>query len=423
MAVGLGRAAVFDDRLSSAVRRRVGSQQRLERMMNVVIVRDRASAGGGIHNYYEALRPHLTAACRFVDVGRGHEWFGASGRARQRATWTRLVADWSALLLQLLRLPDLVHLNPGLDASTRRSLRRDAVNLWLAKLFRRPVLVFWRGWDNHAVGAAEFPGGKNGLLCKTYQLADAHVVLSREFEQDLRRWRFSAPIHLETTVAADEVLERSPKKRILEGKPINLLFLSRIEVEKGVFELFETFSLLEGRQPGRYTLTLAGDGESLVGLRQRVKDLGLQGVAFPGYVTAEQKIQCYLNASIFCFLSSHGEGMPNAVLEAMAMGLPIVSSDAGGLRDVLCDGETGFVLQPERSGSLGTRFCAEAVADRIEKIASDPDLYDRISAHNQLLAQQRFAAAKVAQRLESIYRQVLTSCAHGIQKFPAASVK
>ena len=92
-----------------------------------------------------------------------------------RSTILRLLWEWLSLINKLLRFPDLVHINPGLDIKTRRSLRRDAVNVWLAKLFRRPVLVFWRGWDNAACGTSEFPGGNNSWLCRTYRRADAHV--------------------------------------------------------------------------------------------------------------------------------------------------------------------------------------------------------------------------------------------------------
>lgn len=378
-------------------------------MNHVVIVRDRGSAGGGIHNYYQALRPYFTIAYQFVDVGRAHRFYETSeagGKSRQ-STAVRLIADCWALVRHLFRLPDLVHVNPGLDATTRRALRRDAVNIWLAKLFRRPVLVFWRGWDEEACGAAEFPGGNSGFLSRTYRLADAHIVLATDFKQDLQRWGFSAPVYIETTVASDEVMQHSPEKRTLDPDRVNLLFLSRVEIDKGVLELLDAFCLLQRKRPGVYTLTFAGDGPFLQALRERVEASGTAGVTFPGYVAGEAKIQCYLQASIFCFLSSHGEGMPNAVLEAMAMGLPVISSDVGGLKDILRNGETGLVAGRDREAPPGARFNVNEVVDLIEKLAGDPAFYERISDHNKRLALERFAAKKVAGRLESIYRDIL----------------
>ena len=114
----------------------------------ILIVRDRASAGGGIHAYYQAISPHLRVQHEFVDVGRSHAYYTDDTfgwRWLMRSTILRLLWEWLSLINKLLRFPDLVHVNPGLDIKTRRSLRRDAVNVCLAKLFRRPVLVFWRG--------------------------------------------------------------------------------------------------------------------------------------------------------------------------------------------------------------------------------------------------------------------------------------
>jgi glycosyltransferase involved in cell wall biosynthesis len=386
----------------------------------ILIVRDRASAGGGIHAYYRAIEPHLKVEHEFLDVGRPHIHYGEATAATKIlgcSTILRLLWEWLGLVLKLLRFPAIVHVNPGLDIKTRRSLRRDAVNVWFAKLFRRPVLVFWRGWDNAACGTSEFPGGKNGWLSRTYQRADAHVVLARDFERDLRHWNFSAPIHVETTVVPDEVLAAGCETREIKSDSVNLLFLSRVEIAKGVFELLDAFCILSERNPGRYTLTIAGDGPALAELKARSAALGAVGVSFPGYVGSRQKIECYRNANLFCFLS-YTEGMPNSVLEAMAMGLPIVSSNAGGLKDILQEEITGYFVPQLPLGAARSRFSPVEVADRIERIGSDPQLQRRISNHNRRYAQDRFAASTVAARLEAIYAETLRtrSLAHSVSK-------
>src|SRR4051812_19164225 len=101
--------------------------------MRVLILRDRASAGGGIYSYYEAIRPHLTVRHSFVGVGRPSSLYGRtrySDRILGISTILRLIWDWIKLVIACLRAPDLVHVNPGLDIKTRRALRRDAVNVW-----------------------------------------------------------------------------------------------------------------------------------------------------------------------------------------------------------------------------------------------------------------------------------------------------
>jgi glycosyltransferase involved in cell wall biosynthesis len=375
--------------------------------LRVLIVRDRLSAGGGIFNYYNVIRGYLRLGVIFVDVGRPQRFYGVSQSLSTRFTLLRLVRDWLALAFNIIRFrPDIVHVNPGLDAVNLRSLRRDAVNVWIARFLRRRVLVFWRGWNNAWCGKPEFPGGNSSLLCRTYQRADAHIVLAKAFEQDLRCWGFKDPIFVETTVASQDIIDRAPAHRSGRSKPVHLLFLSRVEVEKGVFELLEAFLVLQQRSPHGFTLTIAGNGPELGCLQDTVTKRGLRNISFTGLVEGEKKIDCYREASIFCFLS-YTEGMPNAVLEAMAMGLPIVSSDAGGLRDILCEGKTGFIIQPVKGAPPRQRFKPVEVADAIERLARDPELYERISAHNAAYARDRFAAPKVAKRLEAIYRSVL----------------
>jgi len=344
-----------------------------------------------------------------VDVGRAHGFYSGGSEAwiGRLPTPLRLTYDWFLFVLELLRFPDLVHLNPGLDIKTCKSLRRDAVNLLLAKLFGRKVLVFWRGWHNDACGSAEFPGGNWGWMSRVYRKADAHVVLASVFRDDLQRWGFTSPISLETTVVGDAVLGGSPPSRSpVVGRRFRVLYLSRVEVAKGVFEMLEAFALLESRHPGSFEFVVAGDGPGLQDMKERAAGLGLTGVDFTGYVEGGEKLECFRKADAFCFLS-YTEGMPNAVLEAMAMGLPLVSSEAGGLKDILEDGVTGYLVLQDRSKPVKERFSAEEVAERIERLAGAGEERERIGRHNAAYARERFAAEKVAARLESIYRDVV----------------
>jgi glycosyltransferase involved in cell wall biosynthesis len=180
-----------------------------------------------------------------------------------------------------------------------------------------------------------------------------------------------------------------------------------VEVAKGVFELLDAYQILKSRDPA-YTLTMSGDGPDLKTLQEYAAELGLRDVVFTGFVSGEAKTNCYRQSSVFCFLS-YTEGMPNAVLEALAMGLPVVSSDAGALADILRDGENGFIVPPLPAGEPRKNFDPVAVANAIEKLAQSPELHPRIAATNWRYARQRFAAPIVAKRLEAIYHELVSS--------------
>ncbi|MCX6868257.1 MAG: hypothetical protein NTV46_19035, partial [Verrucomicrobia bacterium] len=88
-------------------------------------------------------------------------------------------------------------------------------------------------------------------------------------------------------------------------------------------------------------------------------------------------------------------------------GLPLVSSTAGGLKDILEDDVSGYVLSYNRGAEIGHRFSVQEMADRIERLATEPETRHRMAEHNRHHARERFAAVRVAARLEAIYRELL----------------
>jgi glycosyltransferase involved in cell wall biosynthesis len=375
----------------------------------VVIVRDRASSGGGIYNYYNSIKPHL-GDVTLSDTGRPFAFYGdhrTFGQWLINFTPSRLLIDWVSLAFKIIRhRPDVVIVNPSQDAPTYRSLRRDAMSVLIGRLLGRKVLVFWRGWDVSVVGLPEFPGGNNCKLARIYKMGAAHIVLSEKFRQDLLRWGFQAPIHVETTVVEDPCLAACPVPPPASQARTNLLYLSRVEIGKGVFELLDAYKILKSRNPA-YTLTIGGDGPDLGALKEYAKELQLTDITFTGFLKGQAKVDCYRQGSVFCFLS-YTEGMPNAVLEALAMGLPVVSSDAGGLKDILRDRENGFIIPPDQKAPAKKKFDPEAVANAIEKLVETPELHERISTINWRYARHRFAAPVVAKRIEALCRGVMS---------------
>src|SRR6185312_3521362 len=95
------------------------------------------------------------------------------------------------------------------------------------------------------------------------------------------------------------------------------------------------------------------------------------------------------------------------VLEALAMGMPVVSSDAGGLRDILHDGENGVIVPPLEGAPPRKQFDPLAVANAIDRLARSAELYERMAIVNWRYARARFAAPMVARRLEAIYGGLL----------------
>ena len=130
----------------------------------------------------------------------------------------------------------------------------------------------------------------------------------------------------------------------LEG-PVRLLFVGRLVGQKGLDVLFGALALMKDHQD--WTLTIAGEGPLKDELALAAQQLGIGGrVTFRGWLERGQLPAVYKDADAFV-LPSRDEGMPNAMLEAMAAGLPVIGSKVSGLEEVVVDGETGLLVPPE----------------------------------------------------------------------------
>lgn len=124
---------------------------------------------------------------------------------------------------------------------------------------------------------------------------------------------------------------------------INVLFLGWIEKNKGIYDL--VLAVKENRQLlSNYKFMICGKGSELKGLKSVISDYGLESYfKFKGWVVGEEKIDALREADIFV-LPSYREGLPNALLEAMASGCAVIASSVGAIPDVIEDGKNGILV-------------------------------------------------------------------------------
>ncbi len=161
-----------------------------------------------------------------------------------------------------------------------------------------------------------------------------------------------------------------------------LVACGRLIPQKGFVDLLKAFALLPNR--GEWTLKILGEGPDLESLQELTMTLGVsEQVEFPGFV--ENVFSFYANADIFV-LSSHWEGFPNALVEAMAAGLKVVATDCpGACRDILGD---------RLSDCLVPVGDPKTLASTIEKVRNAQDL-GRIGME---LVKARYSFAATAER-------------------------
>jgi glycosyltransferase involved in cell wall biosynthesis len=117
---------------------------------------------------------------------------------------------------------------------------------------------------------------------------------------------------------------------------IKLLYLGWITKDKGVFDLIEAIKLIRLQVPNLKVI-MCGDGDDRIELEDIIERQGLASYfTFRGWVKHEEKLELLANCDFFV-LPSHAEGFPNSVLEAMASGLPIITTKVGAVEDLVND--------------------------------------------------------------------------------------
>ena len=130
-----------------------------------------------------------------------------------------------------------------------------------------------------------------------------------------------------------------------------LLSAGRVVYQKG---LDLAMRALAGLKDLKWEWRIAGDGPQLDMLKTLAQELGIDDrVVFLGWQSRKELVQQYKKATLFLFPSRH-EGMPNAVLEAMASGLPVIATQIAGSEELVVDGKTGILVPSENVEALRT---------------------------------------------------------------------
>jgi glycosyltransferase involved in cell wall biosynthesis len=172
-----------------------------------------------------------------------------------------------------------------------------------------------------------------------------------------------------------------------------LLFCGDIIERKGIPELAEAWHSFSAVHPD-WQLVLVGRGVD-VALVARLRDVGNGRVVFTGRVPHERVVK-YMQAADAYVQPSRLEGLANATMEAMAVGLPVITTDTCGQRELIGDGENGWLVPPGDATALGRA---------LESLARDPDLARRFGQAARRTIETTFNPQPQAARLAEILKR------------------
>jgi L-malate glycosyltransferase len=285
--------------------------------------------------------------------------------------WPRLVRDISDA--------DVVHI---FSAAYTSFLLAPLPALLVARALGRPVVL------NYHSGEGPDHLRRSPLARRTLRGADAVVVPSRFLAEAF------ATHGIDAEVIPNGIDTARFAYRERTGGGARILSTRNLEPLYNVACTIRAFQRVQQHRPDA-TLTVAGDGSQSAALHRLAASLALRGVTFLGRVPPRDMPRIYAEADIY-LQTPDLDNMPLSVLEAFASGLPVVSTDAGGVSAMLTDRQHGLLAPLDDD---------EAAADRVRRLLDDPSLA-------RTLARQAFATCgaytpdAVIARWRSLYRRL-----------------
>ena len=297
--------------------------------------------------------------------------------------------------------PDIVHTH----ASKAGALGRLAAH-------RRKVPVIVHTFHGH-VFDGYFGTVKTALVKNTERylarLSDAIVAISPLQRDALVHQYKIAPAHKVHTVPLGFQLERfwidQPALRqrwraeqCLFEDEVAIGIIGRLTEIKDHRFFLKVIAGLQAEVPVR--AFVIGGGELEQALQAQAAELGLTSGDRPRvhFVGWEQEVEKPLAGLDVVVLTSRNEGTPVSLIEAQAAGKPVVSTDVGGVRDVVLDNRSGFVVRP---GDV------EDFQDKVSRLVSDPELRDTFGHEGHAHVCEAYAHTRLAADMDALYKQLL----------------
>lgn len=343
---------------------------------------------GGMANQTEQLARLLRqegAQIKLIQVNSPYypEWIG-------KIKGVRALFRLAPYLINLWRLADTVQLFHVMANSGWSWYLYAAPVIWIARIKKKPAVINYRGGEAEAFFEKSFFWVKPSL-----KLAAAIIVPSGFLEEIFKKRGF-ATIIVPNIINLDHFSKQAEKKNQKIAKAPHIILTRNLEAIYDNATAIRAFYQVR-RFFSDARLTIAGSGPEELALNALVKELGLvSAVTFTGRVDNEAIISLYRSADIM-INPSLVDNMPISILEALACGVPVVSTNVGGIPYLVTHDKTALLVPPRDP---------IAMSHAILTLLNDP-IKARQIAEAGLITVQQYTWCNVQNRLLSVYQQVL----------------
>ena len=283
--------------------------------------------------------------------------------------------------------PDLVHIHSSFGPSFYRKM--PIINM----AYKHNIAIV-----NHIHGSAidEFyfkaSDKKKNLVRKVYGKCDIIITLAKKWQEDILKIVPDKKVLVVPNYT--ELKEKVPATESLYSHTI--LFFGVITKEKGCYIIPEVMKRVI-EVDDKASCIICGEGDIDI-IKDFASKLGiLDRIEFPGWVRGDKKDEIFRRGRIL-FLPSHMEAMPMTILEGMSYGLPIVSTNVGGIPSIVENGENGILCDIDDVRSM---------SDAIIHYLTDSADWKKVSKANLKKVKDEYTLEKHIKRVEAIYSELI----------------
>jgi len=193
-----------------------------------------------------------------------------------------------------------------------------------------------------------------------------------------------------------------PDKEKKNAKKVRILYLANLQPSKGIEDVIEAINIINIEKDSEYTLDVLGawrDKKSKQYCIDTVKENKLTAI-FHQVKTSNDKYKFLVNSDIFVFPPRKPEGHPWVIVEAMAAGLPIISTDQGAIIESVIDGVNGFIVEKSNP---------EIIAEKIKYLIDNPDVRKKMGEKSVKLYIKKFTEDIMVSNLSKAFNSVINN--------------
>ena len=293
----------------------------------------------------------------------------------------------------------IVHLNPSFFTVP---IVRDSIYILISKAMRKKVLVFFHGWDKGYYKKLKESTIRRKIFHCIYSKADSLYVLAEDFKDSLISLGFMKT-EVSKTFFDGDIFSGYIRKK---SKTPNLLYVGRMQEEKGILVILEALHGLHVKGYD-FKMDFIGwfvDDEIRIKVEEKIKLYGIEEkVNYLGYYPDQKKVEKFNDSDVFLYPSYYPEGCPTVVMEAMAGGCLIISTDVAALKEVIRNGENGFIVKQKDPDDL---------MKKIEYIIKNYDLFYEMSKSIKEEAFKRYESRIIIAQIHGTYVKLLKGDLH-----------